>query len=206
MTDLRVTEGHVVREILREAETLPAELLVIGTHGRGGFDRFVQARATFTSILCAVDFSAVSHQAVVTAADLANTFHSTLTVVHVFDWTFGEHMDQLPPPLVELGHSLQDYARWQLHECVSCLQMDQPATEVLAFGRPAREILHVAVDRAADLIVMGVTGRGSVDLALLGSTANHVVRASLCPVLTVRAPGHGPGILAHIVGAATRVH
>jgi nucleotide-binding universal stress UspA family protein len=54
-------------------------------------------------------------------------------------------------------------------------------------GKPYREILRVAAERKADLIVMGVLGRGAVDLALFGSTTQHVVRSASCPVLTTRA-------------------
>lgn len=53
---------------------------------------------------------------------------------------------------------------------------------------------------------MGVAGRGSVDLAVLGSTANHVLRASVCPVLTICAPAHGRLVKEHADGAATQVH
>jgi nucleotide-binding universal stress UspA family protein len=44
----------------------------------------------------------------------------------------------------------------------------------------------VAAEQAADLIVMGVHGRGAIDLVVFGSTSHHVIRASSCPVLIVR--------------------
>jgi nucleotide-binding universal stress UspA family protein len=46
-------------------------------------------------------------------------------------------------------------------------------------------LLDAAGERKADLIVIGVRGRGPVDIGFFGSTANHVVRAAACPVLTV---------------------
>jgi len=49
-----------------------------------------------------------------------------------------------------------------------------------------REILGVATEDRADLIVMGVHGRNALDLMLFGSTTNHVVRQATCPVLTLR--------------------
>jgi nucleotide-binding universal stress UspA family protein len=57
---------------------------------------------------------------------------------------------------------------------------------LLAHGKPWREILRVAADRQSELIVMGVQGRGPVDLMLFGSTTQHVVRQAACPVLTRR--------------------
>jgi nucleotide-binding universal stress UspA family protein len=57
--------------------------------------------------------------------------------------------------------------------------------EDVAVGRPGAEILRFAETRPADLIVMGVRGRGAVDLAVFGSTTHQVVRRAGCPVLTV---------------------
>jgi nucleotide-binding universal stress UspA family protein len=56
---------------------------------------------------------------------------------------------------------------------------------VMASGTPYREILRLAAENAAELIVLGVHGRNPVDLAFFGSTTNQVVRQARCPVLTV---------------------
>ncbi|NIS66340.1 MAG: universal stress protein, partial [Gemmatimonadales bacterium] len=53
-------------------------------------------------------------------------------------------------------------------------------------GRPGREIVRVAAEQAVDLIVLGVHGRGAVDLAMFGSVTHHVVRHASSPVLAVR--------------------
>jgi len=52
-------------------------------------------------------------------------------------------------------------------------------------GSPEREIVDHAVESGCDLIVMGTHGRGGIDRLLLGSVAEHVVRRSPVPVLTV---------------------
>jgi nucleotide-binding universal stress UspA family protein len=57
---------------------------------------------------------------------------------------------------------------------------------VLAKGNPHREILRVAEEQKADLLVVGVHGRGTIDRVLFGSTAQHLVRQASCPVLTLR--------------------
>ena len=57
---------------------------------------------------------------------------------------------------------------------------------VMTHGKPWREVLRVAAERQSDLIVMGVQGRGAVDLLFFGSTTQHVVREASCPVLTLR--------------------
>jgi nucleotide-binding universal stress UspA family protein len=57
---------------------------------------------------------------------------------------------------------------------------------VVVAGRAYREILRYATERQSSLIVMGVGGRGALELMVFGSTAHHVIRASACPVLIVR--------------------
>lgn len=55
-------------------------------------------------------------------------------------------------------------------------------------GRPHEEIVKLATELRADLIVIGTHGRGGASRALLGSVADRVVRLAPCPVLTVREP------------------
>jgi nucleotide-binding universal stress UspA family protein len=57
---------------------------------------------------------------------------------------------------------------------------------VLATGKPYREILRIAEEQKADLLVVGIHGRGAIDRLLFGSTAQHLVRRASCPVLTLR--------------------
>lgn len=58
--------------------------------------------------------------------------------------------------------------------------------EVAALGRAYEEIVRMARERDADLIVLGVHGRSALNVVLFGSTANQVVRNATCPVVTVR--------------------
>ena len=53
-------------------------------------------------------------------------------------------------------------------------------------GTAYREILRVASENKTDLIVMGVQGRGAIDLMMFGSNTVRVSRAATCPVLIVR--------------------
>ena len=57
---------------------------------------------------------------------------------------------------------------------------------VLTAGKPYREVLRVAAEHRADLLVAGVHGRGAIDRMLFGSTTQHLVRQASCPVLTLR--------------------
>ena len=55
----------------------------------------------------------------------------------------------------------------------------------VGYGSPGDELLRLARERDADLMVLGVRRRNALDLALFGSTARRVLRDAPCPVLTV---------------------
>jgi len=59
-------------------------------------------------------------------------------------------------------------------------------TPRISHGKSYVEILRVAAEDRADLVVMGIHGRNALDLMLFGSTTNQVVRRATCPVLTLR--------------------
>jgi universal stress protein A len=142
----------------------------------------------FKRILCPVDFSSCSERALEYAVSLAQEADARITLLHVLDWP-------LEAPRASAGFDIGDYrevlaaeARERLRVLVpdEARQWCEPAEEVAA-GKPYREILRAAREGASELIVMGVHGRGPLDLALFGSTTHHVVREASCPVLVVRA-------------------
>lgn len=57
----------------------------------------------------------------------------------------------------------------------------------MLWGKPYRVILDIAAQENAEVIVMGVHGRGVLNRRLFGSTTHHVIREARCPVLTLRA-------------------
>jgi nucleotide-binding universal stress UspA family protein len=62
------------------------------------------------------------------------------------------------------------------------------ARAAMRTGVAHEEIVALAQEEPADLIVIGTQGRGGIGRALLGSVADRVVRLAPCPVLTVREP------------------
>lgn len=63
-------------------------------------------------------------------------------------------------------------------------------------GSPADVVLRIAAEQRAGLVVVGATGRGTVEQMLLGSTADQVLRSADRPVLVARASGNGPVVAA----------
>ena len=208
-------EGFVVDEILGNARDMPADLVVMGTHGRGGFERLVLGSVTekvlrkltcpvltvpphagktptvpgpFTSILCATDFSNASLHALEYAMSLAQEAGSTLTVVFSLQWELEDEAELQAPVVSEYRLMREADSQKRLDALIPKSVRDVCKVEtVMATGKASREITRIADNVLADLVVMGVHGRGVVDLTLFGSTTHYVIRHAHCPVLTVRA-------------------
>jgi nucleotide-binding universal stress UspA family protein len=214
--EARVSEGRPTAEIVRVAREMPADLIVMGTHGRTGFDRLVlgsvtekvlrqapcpvltvtsktvpvyrSGRPPFESLVCPVDFSGDSLRALEYALSLAQEAYGRLTILHAIEQFPPEEEPVLAP--FDMGIYHQAVERQVRGRLAEILPRDAPdwcqPEHVVARGKAWRAILEVAEKRTADLIVMGVHGRNAVDLALFGSTTHHVVRGARCPVLVVR--------------------
>jgi nucleotide-binding universal stress UspA family protein len=208
--------GDPAKTIVDEAVSNKADLVVMGTHGRRGFNRLllgsvtesvlrhapcpvltVPPRApvetaevvTFERILCPTDFSASARRAFKLALDLARQADGTVTLLHAIEWLAEEEPRTTAHFNVpEFRHYLEQDARSQLQELVAAESTTWAKIETeVVFGRAHREILRAADMRQSELIVMGVQGRGGIDLAVFGSATQQVVRSAACPVLTVRA-------------------
>ena len=201
-----VTEGEVVAGILEQAMQLDVNLIVIGTHGRGGVERFLLGSVAskvlrkadrpviavppgagadavpFRSIVCATDLSEPGNRAVAEAASLAADANAALTIVHTIEWPFG--VESGPDPLTSLRQNLEAEAREQIAALLP--GAENGAGIVVTTGRPQAEIISRAAASRADLLVLGASGRGAVGAGLLGSTADRVIRSAECPVLIVR--------------------
>lgn len=212
--DLLVEAGDAGPVILDRAVGLGADLIVMGTHGRRGFDRLLHGSVTnrvlqrapcpvmtipphatsapkepiFTRILCPIDFSPASQQAYGFALDLASQSNGAVTALHVVEWVaeYDPSAEQ-HAPAVEYRSYVTTGAESKLRTLVDAEPHDWcEVTPVVRTGRSHREILAAAKDTSANLIVMGAHGRGALGTAVFGSTAHEIVRAATCPVLVVR--------------------
>ena len=209
--EISMRKGNVVQEILAHARTTRSDLLVIGTHGRGGVQRLVlgsvaekvlrlatcpvltlrsgvrlarRSRSPFKTILCPTDFSAAANKAVAYARRLAQEADARLILMTAVEWPFGEAV--ISGAVAELRKSIESDASEALTRLLPRSANGPRTQTIVALGKPGDAIVKVARGRSADLIVMGVSGRGALDVALLGSTAHHVIRGGTWPVLTVR--------------------
>ena len=148
------------------------------------------------SVLVATDFSPASVSALAYGRALAQTFCSTLHVLHVVEnlmtrIAYGEGAMAGPPP-IELQAEIEGLARKDLEAFISDSdRRELHAISVLRVGNnAAKEISEYAKEAAVDIIVIGATGRGMIDRFLTGSVADKVIRRAPCPVLAVRHPEH----------------
>jgi nucleotide-binding universal stress UspA family protein len=135
-------------------------------------------------ILCAVDFSDPSNHALAFARELATQFGAELHAVHAFQLP----IYALPDGAVMLGPEFATKLMSELQKAFSNLTKNDPAVRThLVEGIPHREIVRLAAELPADLIVMGTHGHTGFKHLLLGSVAERVVRTASVPVITVPA-------------------
>jgi nucleotide-binding universal stress UspA family protein len=198
--------GDVEKAILDSAEERGSDLLVMGTHGRRGFERWVLGSLTekvlrkawmpvltvssaatltdpgrpFQRILCSIDFTDFSRLALTFGLAIAEESRAAILLLHVLEAGAGRR-DPAETARLEAEASAQ-LLSWVPEET---RRWCQPELRV-AGGKPYREVLQQAQDWKADLVVVGAHGTTQVDHPFLGANAGHVVRAASCPVLTVR--------------------
>jgi nucleotide-binding universal stress UspA family protein len=217
-----VQHGNPAGVILLHALARRPHLIVIGTHQRRGLERLrtgsvaetVTLRAacpvlavpapaegsvasptrSFESILCAVDFSAVSSTALRHTLSLATASKGRVTLVHVVPGISRANVYHSVSPC-----RLPEYVDLMTHDAWRRLQDAVPPGERksgrvhvrVVTGDPSTEIARIAADVNADVIVMGVTSRNAVGRRLFGATATRVMRTAGCAVLAVPALGRG---------------
>ena len=206
---LALEEGLPGEAILRAARARRVDLVAMGTHGRRGFDRWVQGSNAqqvlrhcpvpvitvmpkgepdgthVQRVLCAVG-STESIPTIGFAHELAKSCNARLTCLHVVE-----------PPLtsaLNVRGDLNAYyvaaelrARVRMTAALRAVGADA-AKLVVTVGDAKTEILRVAAIADADLIVMGARDVHVMEGGFFGSTVERIVREADCPVLTLRRP------------------
>jgi len=207
--ELAVHEGTAPDSILSFAQEHKADLIVMGTHGRRGYDRMVLGSVTnrvmrtapcpvvaickpphectvageerhrvhhLNRILFCTDFSENSERALNYAISAAAEYNSELTLLHVLEGTptSSKMEEAIATTTQQLDKLIPEERRKTLK-----------IKTTVRIGKPYQEIIQLALEAQIDLVVMGVHGRGALDLAVFGSTTNRVVQLGPCPVLAV---------------------
>jgi nucleotide-binding universal stress UspA family protein len=144
-------------------------------------------------IICPVDFSDLSKEALAYAASFAKEYKAELLLVHVVEDVY------FPVDPTSWGFSVAAFSKERksaaeqgLTELAESSVPDEVKTEtIVAAGTPFLEIIRLAKERDADLVVLSTHGRSGLAHVLMGSVAERVVRKAPCPVLVVRSGQHG---------------
>ena len=203
-----VAVGAPFDEIIELADAHDVNVIIVGSGDQDGESPFrlgltaeklarkahkpvwmVKARATgkLETILCPVDFSDPARRALTNAIHLARAFQAHLTVLTVV-----QRLAETSVTSAETTDDAQaEYAKAQEQQFDSFVanfdfhSVDWSRT--VRYGRPHEQILALAREQGADLLVMGSTGRTGLARILLGSVAEKVLREVPCSI------DHGQG-------------
>jgi nucleotide-binding universal stress UspA family protein len=203
----RVLQGSPWERIVDAARRdRDCELVVLGTHGRKGFARWMLgsvadkvvrhapcsvlvARARggagqFRHVLCPVDFSDRSRFAFEQAVAIAAPDGIGVQLVHVIDPPRTHHHGV--PPMSDVLYDLDKRATLQLEDWAAAARQGVVTCDVRV-GDPAREVLAaLEEDATIDLVVVGTRGRTAIERVVLGSVAEKLARHASCAVLVAR--------------------
>jgi nucleotide-binding universal stress UspA family protein len=217
--------GPAFDEICRLAERIPADLIVMPTHGRTGLkhiflgstaERIVQhspcpvfvtrgsavqsknGSRCINRILVPVDFSGCSREGLQYAIRLANEFGAKITLLHA---TYLGYIYSSE------GTAIYDVSALRKAACENAERQMRKLTRSAKFGRvkfqtvltegsPVQDICDFAKDHDVDLIITSTHGLTGLEHILIGSIAEHVVRRAPCSVLVV--PAHPQARIAYV--------
>lgn len=192
--ELAILDGHPAEALLRRAGSNSPDLIVIGSHGHGGFSRLrlgsvaehmIRTSPTPTlvartradrqipkieRVLCPVSFDPEARRSLQVAAGVAQKFRAKLAVVHAVD-----------EPHLDLEAKHRELCQWVPDE----VRKQCAVVEAVRHGNPAEQILLAAREQSADLIVLGAARRPFLELAILGDTAERVLRHAESAVLVL---------------------
>lgn len=194
-----VIQNEPAPAVLTTAEQANAGLIVMGTHGRSHFRRFLLgsvaekilhetdrpvltvrerkdrrkgSEISVQHVLCPVNYTQVALKALEHAVAVATCFGAELHVLHVIESQAIDVTDQA------------EHARlcaWIPDETRSRCSLK----EIIRRGNAAEQIIEMASSTACDIIVLGAQHKRFSDATVIGTTTLRVTRHAPCPVLTV---------------------
>lgn len=145
------------------------------------------------TILVPIDFSRCSERALQEALNLATASKGVVHLMHVITSFSREELPPFADPTLIYKIEESDMKNLAADALYKLYNDGQKSVAkigehpIVRSGKAGREIVKVAEELKADLIVIGTVGRSGVERLLAGSTAEYVVRHAKCPVLTMKA-------------------
>lgn len=202
-----VHTGAIPEAILSFAESQHIDMIVMGTHGRRGWDRLVTGSVTervLRKARCPVlvirkpvhDFvdpnvtdNAVRLQKILFCTDFSENssvaleYALSLAQEYRAELTIVHALEEFPG--MDLPSKTREIEH-KLRQAIPSKARDLCRVELkVRVGQPYQEIIQLAVEDRTDLVVLGVRGRSATDLAVFGSTTHRVIQLGPCPVLAV---------------------
>jgi nucleotide-binding universal stress UspA family protein len=195
--------GDIDETIVHAVGEHKPDIVIMGTHGRRGFERWFLGSVTerllrkspvpvlttsdagsrarvppdVRRVLVTTDFSEGTNRAMDYAFAIAQEAPAEVTLLHVM---------QQPPesrePLEGVRKILEDHLDSMVPPEVRNWCTVSARVEI---GTPYQRVLAVAEETEVDLIVMNIHGIGLWERAVMGATAERVLRAAECPVLAI---------------------
>jgi nucleotide-binding universal stress UspA family protein len=205
--ELVVDQGSASRCILSFAQKENIEGIVMGTHGRNGFDRLVLGSSTDRVIRKASCPVLVVSKAVQNALDAGTDGRHRLNRI-LYCTDFSNNSEQARDYAISLAaeysaelallHVVErapNAAKAEAFVAPHAQELDKLVSEAerknldvssaVRFGKPYEEIVRYATEVQASLIIMTARGGGAVDRAVFGSTTYRVIQLGPCPVLAI---------------------
>jgi nucleotide-binding universal stress UspA family protein len=211
-----VRTGAVSTELLKLTIDEDVDLVVMGTHGRTKLQRWFIGSVTermlrqvpvplltvsnvdsetqgmglvaLKRILYATDLSETARGGLQCAMSLARATGAHLTVMHSVYYPDRALWAPAGANFDEERLECRSYIGNRITEFVAKDPLPQIPVDIeVVQGRPFEKILQVAAERSADVIVINLQSKPSLERAFLGSTAERVVRLSPIPVLSIPA-------------------
>jgi len=208
-SELLVDRGHAPDSILSFAQTQKADVIVMGTHGRRGYDRLMLGSVTdrvMRRAPCPVlVISKLFQDSTLTAKERAHS-HFLNRVLFCADFSENSQraLDYAISATEEYGaeltllHVLEETpspAKREEAIAAATTQLDRLIPQqrhaalkmktAVRIGKPYQQIIQFALDAQIDMMTMGVHGYGALDPAVFGSTTYRVIQLGPCPVLAV---------------------
>ena len=138
----------------------------------------------YKKILVLLDLSQDSEQVAFAARDMAEYSHASMLALHVVEFVPVEPMGESLMPTAQIEDELVKRSREKLDAFIARLALPRATGRVEA-GNTKSEILRVAEEEKADLIVLGSRERHGLAI-LVNFTEDTVLHAAHCDVLAVR--------------------